>query len=471
MTAQTTDRGSFRDPAGQVHLVGDRVFRTIMPMAAADFEAVRSRPVWKHLIESGRVLEETEVDPAQLGEAAIGAAHVVEHPRLPYISYPYEWSFPLLKSAALAHLELHMEALEGDINLIDATAYNIQFRGPRPVFIDHLSFRPYREGEFWTGHKQFCEQFLNPLLLRAVLGVTHNAWYRGSLEGIPVEDLNRLLPLRRKFSWKVLSHVTLQARLQQAAVNKGGRAQVKERSLPKAALLHMLKSLHGWISRLEPADTGKTVWGDYARNHSYSDDEVAAKKHFVAEAVSRFDAQTVWDIGCNTGDYSKVALEAGAHRVVGFDFDQQALELAYARAVDENLDFLPLFLDAANPSPDQGWAQAERMGMAARRNADAVIALAVIHHLAIGRNVPLDAVVEWLVDMAPTGVIEFVPKQDPMVQALLALREDIFPDYTEETFLAHLQKRAEIVASQTVSRSGRLMVAFRRHDPSNPSVR
>ncbi len=464
MTDPTTDCGSFRDPAGQVHLVGDRVFRTVMPMAAADYQAVRARPVWKHLIESGRILDEKEVDRGLLGEAAAGAAHVLEHPRLPYVSYPYEWSFPLLKQAALAHLELHMEALEGDINLIDATAYNIQFQGPRPVFIDHLSFRPYREGEFWTGHKQFCEQFLNPLLLRAVLGITHNAWYRGALEGIPVDELNRLLPLRRKFSWRVLSHVTLQARLQQSALKKGGQSRVKDRKLPKPAFLHMLKSLHDWIAKLEPADTGKTVWGDYAQNHSYSDEEVVAKKDFVANAVRRFDAQMVWDIGCNTGDYSKVALEAGARKVVGFDFDQQALELAYARAVDENLDFLPLFLDAANPSPDQGWAQAERMGMAARRNADAVIALAVIHHLAIGRNVPLEAVVEWLVGMAPSGVIEFVPKQDPMVQTLLALREDIFPDYTEEAFLAHLQKHAEVVASQTVSRSGRLMVAFRRHD-------
>ncbi len=464
MAEGNIDRGSFRDPAGQVHLIGDRVFRTVMPMAAADYEAVRNRPTWRKLIDSGRVLPEQEVEPTVLGEAASEAVHVLEHPRLPHVSYPYEWSFPLLKAAALAHLELHMEALEGDINLIDATAYNIQFQGPKPVFIDHLSFRPYHDGEFWTGHKQFCEQFLNPLLLRAFLGITHNAWYRGALEGIPVEELNRLLPWRRKLSWKVLSHVTLQARLQQAAVEKGGKAEVKQRKLPKPAFIHMLRSLHGWISSLEPADTGKTVWGDYARNHSYTDDEVAAKKAFVAEAVRGFQPETLWDIGCNTGDYSKVALEAGARRVIGFDFDQRALELAYARAVDEKLDFLPLFLDAANPSPDQGWAQAERKGLAARRNADAIIALAVIHHLAIGRNVPLSEVVDWLVDMAPTGVIEFVPKQDPMVQALLRLREDIFPDYTEAAFLAHLRERAEVVDSRTVSASGRLLVAYRRQD-------
>ncbi len=464
MAEARIDRGSFRDPAGHVFLVRDKVFRTVMPMAAADYEAVRALPTWSKLMASGRILPEKEVDPTTLGEASEGAAHVLEHPRLAHVSYPYEWSFPLLKAAALAHLELHMEALEGDINLIDATAYNIQFQGPKPVFIDHLSFRPYREGEFWAGHKQFCEQFLNPLLLRAILGITHNAWYRGALEGIPVEELNRILPWRRKLSWKVLSHVTLQARLQQSAVEKGGKAEVKQRKLPKPAFLHMLKSLHSWISGLEPADTGKTVWGDYARNHSYTDEEVAAKKEFVANAVNAFHPETVWDIGCNTGDYSKVALDAGAKRVIGFDFDQRALELAYARAVDENLDFLPLFLDAANPSPDQGWAQTERKGLAARRSADAIIALAVIHHLAIGRNVPLDAVVDWLVAMAPSGVIEFVPKQDPMVQALLRLREDIFPDYTEEAFLTHLQKRAKVVDSRTVSASGRLLVAYHRAD-------
>jgi ribosomal protein L11 methylase PrmA len=174
----------------------------------------------------------------------------------------------------------------------------------------------------------------------------------------------------------------------------------------------------------------------------------------------------LWDLGCNSGDYSKAALDAGAAYAVGFDFDQGALEAAFARGVDEQLNLLPLVLDAANPSPSQGWAEGERKGLAARASADAILALAFVHHLAIGRNVPLDQLIGWLVELAPAGVIEFVPKSDPMVQRMLRLREDIFDDYSEEHFTAAVMARARIVQSAIVSASGRRLVWFDRSSRS-----
>ena len=463
MTNVEIDGGSFRDPSGRVFLLQDRVYRTVMLRAAPDFDFVRSTPIWGELLKQGKVLPEEKVDPTILGEAAKDAVYVLEHPRLPYISYPYEWSFPVLKAAALLHLDVHLHALKGGITLSDASAYNIQFRGPKPVFIDHLSFRPYLDGEFWIGHRQFCEQFLNPLLLRSVLGVSHNAWYRGMLEGISVSEINQLIPWRKKLSWNILSHVALQARFQRSSLENSKKKQnTVERKLPLAVFRQMLSSLRSWIAKMEPEDTGKTVWGDYAKSHSYTDQEVAAKKQFVHDFVQARQVGKVWDIGCNTGDYSKVAIEAGAKLVIGFDFDQQALEIAYARAQSEKLPFLPLFLDAANPSPNQGWAESERLGFSSREKPDAIIALAVVHHLAIGRNIPLEEVVDWLVGLSPSGVIEFVPKNDAMVQELLRLREDIFYDYNEGYFLKSLESRARVTRAETVSVSGRRLVCFER---------
>ncbi len=202
------------------------------------------------------------------------------------------------------------------------------------------------------------------------------------------------------------------------------------------------------------------MWADYAQSHGYESSEVAAKKAFVAEFVAAAKPRLLWDFGCNTGDYSKLALEAGAGTVVGFDFDHDALDLAYARAESEKLMFLPLFLDAANPSPDQGWAQSERQGLRRRTRADAILALAFGHHLAIARNIPLAQLVDWTVDMAPAGVVEFVPKTDPMVGQLLSLREDIFSDYSETNSL--LQSRAKVVKSTLVSESGRKLFWFSR---------
>jgi ribosomal protein L11 methylase PrmA len=458
------EAASFRDPSGHVFYLDDRIYRTVSAQAADDFEFVRG---WLCELEtSGAIVASTEVDPTLLGEAGAGAAHVLEHPKLPFISWPYEWSFPLLKSAALFHLDLQLKSLERGITLSDASAYNIQFQGVMPIFIDTLSFRRYREGEFWTGHRQFCEQFLNPLLLRALFRIPHNAWYRGALEGISGQDLARLLPLRRKLSWNLLTHVVLPQKLQAAALaREGGKVgEIKKRTLPKSALVNMLRQLKSWIEKLRPADSGKTVWGDYeAESQStYSDNNHAAKRQFIAEFARRCRPTLAWDLGCNTGDYSEMLIEAGAKHVIGFDFDQRALEKAYQRAAAKKLDFLPLFLDAANPSPSQGWLQGERKGLADRAPADAIVALAFVHHLAIARNVPLQGVVGWLTSLAPAGVIEFVPKSDPTIQRMLALREDIFSEYTEDNFRSALSARARIVGEQVVSASGRRLFCYER---------
>jgi ribosomal protein L11 methylase PrmA len=458
------DPGSFRDPSGQIFHCDDEIYRTINPSAAASYEFVRDSGLLAELSGAGLLLPAEEVDRAILGEAASAASHVVRHPKLATISYPYEWSFLMLRAAALLHLDLQLAALERGACLSDASAYNVQFRGPRPVFIDLLSLRRYREGEFWTGHSQFCTQFLNPLLLRSLLGVSHNAWYRGSQEGITTAELASLLPFRSKLSWNVFSQVVLQAKMQRSARgrSRSDLAQVRQRQLPKSAFRNMLLQLRGWIARLEPRDREKSLWNDYAADNTYKSEEAATKHRFIEDFVRSTQPGLLWDIGCNTGAYSETALGAGAGQVVGFDFDQGALDQAFLRAEQKNLDFLPLFLDAANPSPDQGWRQLERAGFQQRARADALVALAFVHHLAIGRNIPLDQLLAWLTSLAPTGVIEFVHKSDTTVKQMLAMREDIFPGYTEEAFTAELDRCAEIVRSEQVSEEGRRLFWYRR---------
>jgi ribosomal protein L11 methylase PrmA len=204
------------------------------------------------------------------------------------------------------------------------------------------------------------------------------------------------------------------------------------------------------------------VWQDYSSDNSYADEEAGNKRRFIAEFTSTVKPKMFLDIGCNTGDYSVVALENGAQMAIGFDFDHGALEYGFQRAARDALNFLPLHLDAANPSPNQGWSQVERKGFQERAKADAVIGLALIHHLAIAKNLPLDEVIAWLVDMAPQGVIEFVPKKDAMVQRLLQMREDLFADYDQTSFEKYLGSRARIVKSETVSASGRILYWFDR---------
>ena len=454
--------GSFRDPGGRIYWLGERVLRTVMPSAAADFEYVESSGLIPHLVERGMLIAQTQRPLEMLGDAAGPAAYLLEHPKLDFISHPYEWPFPALQAAALLQLDLYLEALERDVTLSDSTAYNIQFQGAQPVFIDRLSFRRYVDGEFWLGHRQFCEQFLNPLLLRAKFGIPHNAWLRGSPEGIGAAELSALLPLRQKLSWRVLTNVVMQGSLQKTRSSDAHKAVAGKLRFPKPAFVRLLRGLRTWIESLHPADRRPTTWQKYARQNSYRGAEAEAKRNFIARFVNESKPRMVWDIGCNTGDYSVAALQAGARSVIGFDFDQGALDLGFDRARSERLAFLPLFLDVTNPAPDQGWRQSERRGLQGRATADAVLALALIHHIAISKNVPLADVVSWLTALAPRGVIEFVPKTDPMVVELLRMREDIFPDYDEAHFVSCLQQRARITAREKVSATGRTLFAFER---------
>ena len=463
MNLQEAERvpGSFRDPAGYIFKFEDRIFRAISVVAQEQYHA--SRNILVDLVEQGRLVAFEERDPRDFGFSTDQFPILLEHPRIHPWSMPYEWSFALLRDAAIFHLDLHLDLLDDGFMLSDATAYNVQFVGPKPVFVDHLSIRPYRDGEFWLGHKQFCEQFLNPLLLRAYRDIAPNAWYRGSLEGISTSDLAKLLPLRSHVDWRVLSNVVLPARFQKGTTSeKAARHNLKERRLPLVGLRAMLRQLRSWIEGLRPANRSVTTWANYATTTTYDDQEMRNKKSFVADFIRRTSPNDVVDLGCNTGDYSKVCLDAGALSVTGFDFDQQALDTAHGRAKRENLNFLALFLDARNPSPSQGWCEQERAGFAERISADAVIALAFEHHLAIAHNVPLGEMIEWIIGVAPTGVIEFVPKSDPTIQKMLALREDIFPDYTKESFEHLLGTSCKIEAAEQVSASGRTLYAFRR---------
>jgi ribosomal protein L11 methylase PrmA len=444
-SAAVLEAGSFRDPGGRVFSAGDTILRTVTDAALENFASASQSGILRKLADAGTLVDFSDVtDQAQaygLDEARV----VLSHPRIPFISYPYEWSFSLHKAAALAHLDLQLALLDDGFALSDATAYNMQFDGVRPVFIDHLSIRPYQDGEIWAGHRQFCMQFLNPLLMWAVLDLQPSHWFRGSLEGIAPEALAKLIPLHKQLNLTILTHVIAQASMQKRSVKTTtGSARYRTAKLPRSSFKGMLYGLRSAIAKLE-VPSHRTVWGDYAQNTSYSNPEMEAKHGFVKEMVAAVKPGLLYDIGCNSGDYSIAALEAGAKSVVGFDFDQGALEIAYRRSREGNLPFLPLWLDAANPSPAQGWGQAERMGFSGRAAPDALLALAFIHHIAIGRNVPLDMATDWIVSQAPVGVIEFPHKSDPMVQALLAQRDDIFPGYDVDAFAQLLGKRARIV--------------------------
>lgn len=454
--------GSYRDPAGAVLHHEERVFRSVSSHGARQFEFVAESGLFDDLIQKGLLVPFQRCDLAAHPDLATeDVVYLLELQKLDFISYPYEWSFCGLRDAALTHLEIQSNALKLGIVLTDATPFNIQFVGSRPVFIDHLSFRRYVDGELWYGHRQFCEQFLNPLLLTTHTGISHHAWLRSNIEGIPVDDLNRLLPWYKKLSPNMFFHVTLHARLQNKhRTTKDSR--LVTRKLPRQAYQNMLRQLHGWISKLPVPASDSSIWSGYADNNVYEADESLRKQTFIQTYASTVRPRVIWDLGCNTGEYASTCLRSGTELAIGFDADPAVLDLAHMKAKKAKLNFLPLYMDFTNPSPSQGWREMERMGLSKRAKPDGLLALALLHHLVIARNIPFDEVIDWLLDIAPTGVIEFVPKNDPMVKRLLTNRQDIFPQFTEATFRSLITRRAYLVREERLTRDGRLLIWYER---------
>ena len=464
MTSVRRDGGSYRDPAGYVFYHDGRVYRAIMEHARADYEAVRDIPLVHELIRSGAIAGSRELAPEQARPLAPNAAYVVEHDPVPFISYPYEWPFSLLQRAARFHLDLQLRLLDVGVMLSDATAFNVQFRGSRPVFIDLLSLRPYRDGELWLGHHQFMQQFVHPLLLNALAGVSYNNWYKGNLDGIRRADLVRCLPALKRLSPRVFKQIILPQMIEAAYREDGSKAPAKTAParLEKSALVAMLRDLDAWISTLQPKTIAGTTWANYEKTRTYNAAEIEEKRAVVADFVRKHTPPVLWDIGCNTGEFSALALQSGCDRVIGFDLDEGALHLACERAEKNSLDLLPLSMNLLNPSAGSGWLGLERKALVDRGLPDAIVALALIHHLAIAGNVPLDEAVAWLVSLAPRGIIEFVHKTDETVRQMLRFREDIFDDYHEEAFRQHLEAHAVILGREEISASGRSLYIFQR---------
>lgn len=444
---------SFRDPSGFVFSRAGVLYRQVNRVFQDEFEAVTASGLYDDLARQGLLIPHQTVS---LELAATAEAVTVLQPEpVEFISYPYEWSFGQLRDAALLTLDIQERALARGMTLRDASAYNVQFHAGRPVFIDTLSFEPRKEGAPWQAYRQFCEHFLVPLALMSRVDIGLGSLLRVHLDGIPLELGQRLLGGRSWRSLGLLFHVRLHAMAQRRYRDRPPRT-AGQRTVTSQTVLGLVRSLRGVVEGLTWSPGG-TEWSDYTSDNNYTDDAARSKRELVTGMLQDRGARTVWDLGANTGEYSR-AVRALGPRVVAFDLDPAAVERNYRRVRAEGeTGILPLRMDLTNPSPGLGWAHRERMSLEERGPADALLALALVHHLAIGHNLPLERVAAFFARLGRTLVIEFVPKSDSQVQRMLRTRADIFPSYTREGFEAAFRSSFRIDAVQPVAGSERLM--------------
>lgn len=448
---------SFRDPSGFLFRKDGVLYRQVNQVYKEDYHQLMDSGLYKNLVGAGFLIAHQE---APLDLALNDSAYKVIHPEpVVFISYPYEWCFSQLQDAAITTLKIQKRALEFGMILKDSSAYNIQFQNGRTIMIDTLSFETYHEGSPWDAYRQFCQHFLAPLSLMSYRDIRLGQLLRVYIDGIPLDLASRLLPARSRLSVSLLMHIHLHTASQ---AHFAGKKVKTKREVSKRGLLGLIDSLESSIRRLRWSPKG-TEWGSYYDAHNYTQDALRHKQQTIANFLVEAKPAIVWDLGANVGIFSRLASEMGIP-TIAFDIDPGAVELNYQECISKGeKKLLPLLLDLTNPSPSIGWHNEERIGLIERGPADAVLALALIHHLAISNNVPLDRLAGFFHQLCKWLIIEFIPKSDSQVQRLLSTRRDIFVNYNLDYFEYAFEKYFTIRTKQAIQDSARCLYLMEAH--------
>ena len=414
---------SFRDPDGYMVQREDGIYRVINESYRDDYNLLMKTGLYDKLTEDNLLIAHEEVFGAYKNDKVFRSAYKVLKPvQIPYISYPYEWCFSQLKDAAILTLKIQRIALEYGMSLKDASAYNIQFFKCKPIFIDTLSFERWKETP-WIAYGQFCRHFLAPLALMSYKDVRLSQLLRIYIDGIPLDLASELLPFKTHWNFFLEMNLHWQAKAQK--VQMKNNKIIKEPKFSLNSLLNVIASLESCVKGLKWRPEGE--WIDYVDCNNYSPKAIPDKRRIVRSFLDKINPKIVWDLGGNTGDFSIKARDDEVQHIC-FDMDYSCVELCYLR---HDVSILPLVMDFTNPSSSIGWDDEERMSFGERGKADVVMALALIHHLAISNHLSFPMIAKFMAKFCKHLIIEFVPKNDSQIKKLTTRS---IPSYTQDNF-------------------------------------
>ena len=449
MKISKIENSSFRDRSGFLFYYENEIYRIINFSYKKQYEKFMNSELYQKLEEKNLIITHSEIENLDID---CDYYKIIKPEKIPFISYPYEWSFSQLKDAALLTLRIQKAAMKYGMTLKDGSAFNIQFHNGHPIFIDTLSFEIYEEGQIWKPYKQFCQHFLAPLALISKKDVRLNLLSKTFIDGIPIDLAAKLLPKTTFGNFGLMAHIHAHAKSQKHYEDKD--AKIKQKTLSKRSFEGLIESLKSSIEKMT-WNEDNTEWGDYYSDTNYTEKSFEEKKQFISLAIDQVKPKLVWDMGANTGVFSRLASTKGIN-TISYDIDPLAVEKNYlSSSQNSEQNILPLILDLTNPSSGIGWNHDERMSIIQRGPADMVFALALVHHLAISNNVPLNKLAEFFSQISKFLIIEFVPKSDSQVKRLLLTRDDIFENYDEKNFEIEFSKFFKIINSKKILDSER----------------
>ena len=443
---------SFRDPSGFLFTHNNNLYRQINKIYKEDYDHLLKSGLYKTLTQSHLLLEHQEVDitPAD----SLIAYKVIEPEPIAFISYPYEWCFSQLKEAALTTLKIQRIANGFGMSLKDASAYNIQFKEGKPILIDTLSLERLKPGKPWIAYRQFCQHFLGPLILMAYKDHRLSQLLKTFIDGVPLDLTSKMLPFYTIFIPRIFIHIHAHALSQRYFSSK--KVKLNHRKISHRSYVGLIDNLESALKKTRYR-LKESNWADYYEMTNYTPEAFAHKKRIIEEFLDIINPREVWDMGANIGVFSRIASKRGI-RTLSFDMDPAAVEKNYQECMSKKeTNILPLLLDLTNPSPSIGWENRERMSLIERGPTDTVLALALLHHLAISNNLPFDRVASFLQKLCISLIIEFISKIDSQVQRMLSTREDIFGDYTQKNFEKEFGKYFRMEQMVKIKNSERIL--------------
>jgi hypothetical protein len=460
MTRGTELASSWRDPSGYVFLHDGIIYRAVSKQYASQYDFLMSSGLYEELSKKGDLVSHIEARQIQVSDSRL--YKILQPFPIPVVSYPYEWCFSQLKDAALLTLRIQRIALSHGMLLKDANAFNIQFINGRPVLIDTLSFEKYVEGAPWVAYRQFCENFFAPLWLASYSHELLQKLLIAFPDGIPLALASASLPLRSRFRLSALMHLHLQSSLSSRMAAKN--IKKPRASLKKHALKRIIDNLESSIARLTPKSLGAR-WLNYYSTCGYSAIALEDKRKIVLSFLEKVRPESVCDLGANTGEFGFLAARNGA-QTIAVDSDPACVEAMYSRVRREKCpNLLPLLSDILAPTPAVGWNNEERPRLLDRCSSKLVMALALIHHLSLAKNVPLVKVANLLSALGEYAIVEYVPTNDPQALFILRDRTEYRPDYSQADFVEAFTSSFEIISKNALRDSGRciyLMQARKR---------
>ena len=441
---------SYKDPAGFVFEYEEKIYRQVNKSYADNYILFQSSNLYFSLVKQGKLISHEERNENLTGTDNWYITLLPE--QIPFISYPYEWCFDQLRDAALLTLDILKTSLDYEMILKDATPFNVQFIDGKPVFIDTLSFEKYDAAKPWVAYRQFVECFIIPLVLATYKSTDFIKHLQLQPQGISTAFAARILPFKCRFRLSLFLHIYLSN-----SIRAGGEKNAQRNlSFSKQKLLNIINNLTSLIRSLKPVNQ-KSDWNNYYDQTILSETYLLAKLNIVKNWLKVIEGNTVIDIGTNTGAFAFAAAEKFSH-VIALDTDERCInDLFVICKTEKRNNIYPLWVDITNPTPGIGWVNKERESLLKRLKADVVLALAVIHHLIIGKNISLHQAAALFSSMGKYLIIEFVPKADPKVVEMLKNREDIFHEYNEQHFESCFSASFIFLKKEVIESSGRVI--------------